>query len=337
MRSKTMRYALLAITTATLMACGGGGGGGTGDATATPPANTGTENQSRSGLMVYSYISKVLGVDMATGQTRTLLFPNYDLSYVGAGVGPSGEVAVAYNSSGIGPTSHLVFLKPDGSQESTVRLNYTIQGVPKYSPDGSKIAFTAGVYSGSEISYFAQVVSRAGENLYFFRGYQRPQWMPDGKLVIHNRTDLNLYLTGLDYRDPLNVIPNSKSINAFSVSPDGTKIAFVRTAAANAPGHVFMMNIDGTGTRQVTDSANSSETNVIFSPDGKELMVTSYGCISVFDNGLGIGNVDDDLIHVIPADSQMLEIRAIRNSGANSRLLDEKGQTRCTGGPISWR
>lgn len=329
-----MRLVWPAILTATLMACGGGGGGTSGTAAVpTPPPSSST---ARTGQLVYTSITKTLGVNMATAQTRTVFTDDRSLSYIGAGVGPNGEVALAFNSSTTGTTSKLSILKPDGSLEKSVNFNYTIEGAPKFSRDGSQLAFTAGTRTGSTQNYVAQVVSRNGESLYFFRNYARPDWMPDGRLVIANLADGQLYLTGASYQDPLALIPNSLGAGLFSLNPAGTKIAFVRRASDGAPRHIYAMDLNGSGTRQVTTSDNSEETRAVFSPDGKELLVTSYGCISVTDT-MGAGDVDRDLIHVIPSDAQMLNIRGLRNSGADSRLLDEAGQTRCTGGAVSWR
>lgn len=328
----TRRWVCIALALSAA-ACGGGGGdAGDGSGPGTPPAGS-----ERTGLLVYTSINKVLGVDMATGSTATLFTTDYDRSYVGTGVGPNGELAVAYNSSTTGPTSDLTILKPDGSTEISMDLSYTIEGQPKFSPDGTKIAFTSGVYKGGKLTYFTQVVSREGEDLYYFSGLNRPGWMPDGRLVmISDDGNLDLYVSGKSYLDPVTLIPNSSDIGSFSVHPDGTKIAFSRGLGDGAR-HIYVMNIDGSNTAQVTTSDSSEETRVLYSPSGNELLVTSYGCIGVSDSGLTAGDTERDLIHVIPADSRMLDIRSLVTSGASSRLLDEAGTTRCTNGSPSWR
>jgi Tol biopolymer transport system component len=329
--SLSLRSALMALLMSSLAACGGGGSSGTAPAQ-TPPVS-GTPNASRSGTLVYSYINKVYAVDMKTGLTRTLLTLDYVLSFVGAGVGPNGEFALAYNSSTTGPTSRLIILKADGTVESNTALNYTIQGQPRFSADGSKIAFLAGVYKGGVLDYSAQVVARTGENLYYYGAYEVPFWLPDGRLVL-SRSD-GLYVNSADINVAPTLIPNSQNISRFAVSPDGTKIAFVPSAATNAPRHVYMMGIDGSATRQITTSTNSEETKVVFSPDGKELLLTSYGCITV-GPVTAVGSIDDDLMHVIPADSSLIPIADIRNI-ATTALKSESGQARCTSGTLSWR
>jgi dipeptidyl aminopeptidase/acylaminoacyl peptidase len=335
---RASRHALLVSCALALAACGGGGDGGAGtdSNTGAPPAGSG-----RSGTMVYSSINKILSVNMATGATRTLSTLDYVLSYVGAGVGPDGDVALAYNSSSTGPTSEFTILKADGSTQTSPRLPYMIEGPPKFSPDGTQLAFTVSTRaaSGSGRSYATQVVSTGGENLYYYDNYDRPNWTPDGRLVMISQDGkLDLYVTPVKDTDPLQRIPNSSNIGSFSIHPDGTKIAFARGAGNGAPRHIYVMNFDGTNTSQVTTSAASSEeTRVVYSPNGKELLITSYGCIGVSDNGMGTGDLDRDLIHLISADSRMVDIRSLANSGASSRLLDENGSTRCTGVTPGWR
>jgi Tol biopolymer transport system component len=327
LKLKTLIAATLA---ATLLACGGGGGGG-----APATANNGSSNLSLGGTAIYSYISTLYAVNMQTGATRTLLKLDLNFSYVGAGVGPAGEFVVAYNNGTTGPTSTILILKPDGSEERRFRLNYTIQGAPQFSPDGTQIAFLAGVYQGSSgLDYFAQVVSRTGESLFFYGDYEVPRWLPGGRLVLSDRNGLYVDAAPSDLNSVPSAIPNSQNISRFALSPDGNSIAFVRSAATGAPRHIYMMNIDGSGTRQVTTSANSEETNMVFSPDGKYLLIRSSGCITV-GSSTGVGSVDDDLMHVIPADSTMLNIESIRNQ-APTALRDEQGQGRCTSGTISW-
>jgi Tol biopolymer transport system component len=315
-----------------LMACGGGGGGGAPAAGGNGPAGL-----SLSGTVVYNFISDLYAVNMQTGATRTLLKLDLNLSFVGAAVGPAGEFVVAYNIGTTGPNSRIYILNPDGSQERTFTLGYTIQGAPRFSPDGTKIAFRAGVYRNGTLSYFAQVISRAGQDVYSYADFQAPHWLPAGGLVLSSSDGVYVDPAPEDQSVQIVQIPNSAiaGLGLADVSRDGKQISFVRRTASGAPRHIYVMNIDGSGTRQVTTSANGEETNAVFSPDGKNLLIRSSGCITA-GSSQGVGSVDDDLLHVIPADSNMLSIDGIRNT-APTALRDEQGQGRCTGGVMSWR
>lgn len=335
---RVIHFLLAAVFAGLLAACGGGGGGGDpAPAAGTTPTPAPAANAKRTGSMVYAFIDKVYVVDMATGNSRVLLTQDYKESYAGAAVAPGGEVAVAFNGSVPGSGSRVTILKPDGSTELSTKYTYSVEGQPKFSKDGSKLAFPVRAGLGSSAADFVQVVARDGKELYFFRNYTNPDWTPDGRLVMYNRADANLYLSSLPGVGPVSLIANSKNAVRHSVSPDGTRIATVRQAAtAGNPRRVYMMNLDGSSERQVTTSTYGEQTRVVFSPDGKELLVTSYGCVAVSSTGLGAGSVDDDLIHVIPADGPLIDMPGDRNSDT-TRLLNESGAGRCTAGPPSWR
>ena len=171
--------------------------------------------------------------------------------------------------------------------------------------------------------------------MFFHRNYGYPLWMPDGQLLVNDGDGLYIAEAKIDGKTVL--IPNSQNFSDYALSPDGKKIAFVRRAVAGAPRHVYTINIDGSGTRQVTASKDSEETSVRFSPDGNSLMVTTSGCIAVFNSyPYAIGSVDNDLIHVIPASSSLLDILDTRNLSTTA-LQRENGLGRCTAGTLSWR
>lgn len=340
MRYLKTSFSVIAVAAAlALSACGGGGGGGGGEAAPAGPAPG--ANTPRTGTMVYVRISELLAVDMASGKTRLLAnirgSVGSNRAFAGASVGPAGEFALNYNTdTSLSNTGFITILKPDGSQERSLTVKYMFNGPPYLSPDGSKIMFDASFYPGSlPNKRFVQAISRTGENLFFYPDFSFPLWMPDGRLLLSGKD--GLYIGEPKISGQAVLIPNSQNIGNYAVSPDGKKIAFTRRAATGAPRHVYIMNIDGTGTRQVTNSKTSEENDVNFSPDGNSLMVTTSGCISVFNSfPYAIGDVDSDLIHVIPASASMLDILDVANLSGTA-LQRENGASRCTDGTLSWR
>jgi WD40-like Beta Propeller Repeat len=341
--SKTSLSVIVLTAALALSACGGGDGGGEAAPTGTTPTGTAPAGNTtaRTGTMVYVRNSELLAVDMASGTTRllvnTLGSVGSNRDFAGASVGPAREFALSYNTAT--PLSNIGFitiLNPDGSQERSLTVRYMFKGPPYLSPDGSKIMFDASFYPGSLPNRrFVQAVSRTGENLFFYSDFSFPLWMPDGRVLLSGKD--GLYIGEAKIGGQAVLIPNSQNTGNYSVSPDRKKIAFVRRAAAGAPRHVYMMNIDGTGTRQVTNSKTSEEIDVSFSPDGNSLMVTTSGCISVFNSfPYAIGDVDSDLIHVIPASASMLDILDVANLSGTA-LQRENGASRCTDGTLSWR
>ena len=90
-------------------------------------------------------------------------------------------------------------------------------------------------------------------------------------------------------------------------SPDGSKMAFVsyRDGGFNTPRHIFVMNADGTGRRNLTaDTALTNSRNPAWSPDGRKI---------AFNSRLNFRGND---IFVITAEGEELE-RLTNREGAN--------------------
>jgi Tol biopolymer transport system component len=299
------------------------------DGTSAPNAGAG-----RSGTMLYYYINALYGVNMATNKERRV----YDLSsinesYVGAGLGPKGEIALAFNSSPIGPTSRLVILKPDGTLEGSYKHKYMIESNPQFSADGSKIAYTASIYlNGSDKKYSVQVASRTGTDLSFFETADSPKWLPDGRLVFQSSDGPGLFLSDTPENKDSTFIPNTDRATKPDVSPDGSRIVFMWGATANSPKNLYMIKPDGSGRRQVTTTSDGVVHEGIFSPNGKELLVSSVGCVSG-SGPIVVGPDVSDVAHIIPADASKLEIPL----GKNGAMKGEDGTTRCVDSVESWR
>jgi Tol biopolymer transport system component len=309
-----------------LLACNGASGSGK------PP-----DGSSRSGTLIYQKVQKLYAVDMATNKTRLALdLPVLSESLVGTGLGPNGEIALAYNSSTTGPTSRITIYKADGTVEGTSQHQYMIETTPRFSADGSKLTYTVSVYtSGANKRYSTQVISRDGKELYYYVNSRSPSWLPDERLVYKSLIDNNLYLSDADYTKPSRLIPNTLDAGAPHISPDGMQIVFSKVSTANTQRHLYMVNLDGSGQRQVTTSQYGEESLAVFSPNGKELLVSSYSCVSA-GSGAPVFN-DSDVLHIIPASATMLDIPLGTNSGAQSEQRDESGATRCSIGAPSWR
>ncbi len=320
---KLEKTRLLSAFVVLLLGCDGASGSGK------PPSRTGT--------LIYQKVQKLYAVDMATNKTRLALnLPVSSESLTGTGLGPNGEIALAYNSSTTGPNSRITIYKADGTVERTSQHQSMIETTPRFSFDGSKLTYTISVYSsGANKRYSTQVTSRDGTGLYFYANSRSPSWLPDGRLVYKSLNDNNLYLSNADFTKPSTLIPNTLGADAPHVSPDGTRIVFSKIATANAPRHLYMLNLDGSGLRQVTTSQYGEESLAVFSPDGRELLVSSSSCVAA-GSGAPVFN-DSDVLHIIPASATMLDIPLGTNSGAPSEQRDESGATRCSIGVPSWR
>ena len=155
---------------------------------------------------------------------------------------------------------------------------------PAASPDGRRIAFTS-ERGGTPDLY---VMDSDGSNVIRLahEGFSKfaPAWSPDGTRIAFTSLrdvvgNFEIYamdadgnnLTRLDKHEFHDILP--------SWSPDGSKIAFVsyRDGGFKDPFHIFVMNADGTGRRNLTaDTQLRKNSNPSWSPDGSKIAFSSY-------------------------------------------------------------
>jgi TolB protein len=69
-------------------------------------------------------------------------------------------------------------------------------------------------------------------------------------------------------------------------SPDGRRIVFASTAGRNDYADLYLVNLDGSGLQQVTDTPSSGERSPSFLPDGRTIVYTRNGALySIKANG----------------------------------------------------
>ncbi|HPF70385.1 MAG TPA: PDZ domain-containing protein [Candidatus Krumholzibacteria bacterium] len=104
---------------------------------------------------------------------------------------------------------------------------------PKFSPDGSTIAFT-GNYDGNEDVYVIPATGGEPVRLTWHPGYDRViDWEPDGRSVrfqsareSHTGRDLQLYTVSRDGGLPVRIVLPTGGLSSWS--PDGTRLAYNR-------------------------------------------------------------------------------------------------------------
>ncbi len=158
------------------------------------------------------------------------------------------------------------------------------EGSPSWSPDGGRVLFSPDRDSEENEIYVLSLESGDVERLTSNQFYDSEGcWSPDGSKIIFTRffplsdnlkskgqgaifqldlktkveiqlTDLSGYCGGLDY------------------SPDGTKIAFHRSADATS--EIWIMNSDGSGQQQITETY-IDEYSPVWSPDNNWLVFTA--------------------------------------------------------------
>jgi hypothetical protein len=172
----------------------------------------------------------------------------------------------------------LVIAGASGTAIATIPVSQRDErpDLPVLSPDGSKIAFHV-----EPIYYDSRVLAttRDGKRLAEFKDVTEPDWTRDGRLVVAKRMSTveskpGIYISDTNLTKLTRIDPNLDNASWPTVSPDGKRIAFVHH------GHIWLMNLDGSGLKQLTSSDNGEE-RPAWSPDGRWLVAAQreYGTV----------------------------------------------------------
>jgi WD40 repeat protein len=111
-----------------------------------------------------------------------------------------------------------------------------------------------------------------------FSGYGSYEWMPDGRILLTRGDSIYLVDRNLSAPTLLKSFPGDAP-RSIKISPNGSKIAFslfantVKSGSSADDRHVWIMNFDGTGLRQLVTSIGNEDVGD-FSPDGNYMILT---------------------------------------------------------------
>ena len=100
------------------------------------------------------------------------------------------------------------------------------------------------------------------------------EFLPEGKRIIYSANDSQgngIYIYDLMQHTNIPLMTKVEGIGEPSLSPDGTKIAFVIRSQAHHSSQIFTANADGSGPKQLTEGQYFNWTPR-WSPDGKKLV-----------------------------------------------------------------
>jgi Tol biopolymer transport system component len=180
----------------------------------------------------------------------------------------SGKIAFMSNRDG---NEEIYVMNADGSNQTRLTDNDTIDFGPAWSPDGKKITFSS-YRDGNDEIYVMNADGSNQINLTNNAAFDdSPVWSPNGsKIAFYSNRDGNaeIYVTNADGTKQVN-LTNTNAFDWQQVwSPDGSRIAFLDDRDGND--EIYVMNVDGSNQINLTNN-NAHNAMPVWSPDGSKI------------------------------------------------------------------
>ena len=214
---------------------------------------------------------------------------------------------------------------------------------PSGSPDGRRITFT----SRRGLTPDLYVMDSNGNNVIRLTrdnfDERRPSWTPDGTRIAFSsfRWDAGnweIYAMDANGANRTRLTEHEMQDVDPSWSPDGRKIAFVSAPkfGAQDPRHIFVMNADGKGRRNLTGDTNLMYNwNPNWSPDGRKIAFQSQRVFEGHDiyvitaEGKKLEQLTQEGNNWMPAfspDGRKIAFASSREGDFNIYLMDSNGR-----------
>jgi tetratricopeptide (TPR) repeat protein len=169
--------------------------------------------------------------------------------------------------------AEIYVMNADGSGQRRLTHDKASDNAPRFSRDGSQIAFSSQREGGFDIFVMNADGTDQRRLTDFTRrglGAVNPDWSPDGKRVLFRSRlkNLDVYVIGLDGTGLVKLTDEPRGVNNPAWSPDGRKIAFA--SLRHGEPEIYVMNADGS--EQVRLTSNTARDNrPAWSPDSRRI------------------------------------------------------------------
>jgi TolB protein len=201
---------------------------------------------------------------------------------------PAAEPLIAFSSS-VSPQIRV--MQPDGSDMTglTSITNLLVYD-PKWSHDGSRIAFKAGVRDGAWQVFLMNTDGSGLSSLTSgFAAIGTTEWSPDGSRIAFSALsdylygNYDVYVINTDGTGLTNLTDDTSTGGSGpSWSPDGTRIAFSsgrdgdKSETGFTLSEIYVMNADGSQQTNLTNNPTLNDYTAAWSPDGATIAFTGY-------------------------------------------------------------
>lgn len=208
--------------------------------------------------------------------------------------------------------SHIYLVSATGGRPTKLTNGEKGENTPQWSPDGTRIAFTADRDKGNQIWLISPSGGEAEKLTSEENGLSGFRWSPDGKRISFITRDTpkdkaerekkkkdkfdaivvekdfiysHLWTINVESKEKKRVTEGAFGVDSAEWSPDGKWIAFVRSTngsqessfaelAPDRNSDIYLISADGGQARQLTTNP-ASDSNPQWSPDGKWIAYTA--------------------------------------------------------------
>ena len=184
---------------------------------------------------------------------------------------------VAETGNRLNQVKRLAVMDLDGTNHRYLTTGETTVLTPRFSPDGSRIAYMS-FTGGQPHIRIIDVAAESDRPLVQAQGMSfAPAFSPDGRRIafsMANQGNSDIYVMNVDGGFPQQLTSAPGSDTSPSFSPDGRRIVFESNRSGTQ--QIYMMNADGSDQRRIS-FAPATYASPAWSPDGERIAFTRIG------------------------------------------------------------
>ncbi len=193
------------------------------------------------------------------------------------GLAPAGQPRVAFAAEQADEVDIYV-TNAEGNDVTKLTDGIGINTSPRWSPDGRSVVYISNRDGAGQQIYLTLIDGGELTRLSAARSLDSsPEWSPDGSQIVFVSdvdADSQIHLMNADGSGQMRLTKGPEDSEPVW-SPDGSSIAFVSLVRDEDQTDIFVMNPDGSGRRNFSNSAELDEWAPSWSPDGGSILFVS--------------------------------------------------------------